>query len=228
MSYKSDGGPDWEGNVVLGKAVAAFRNGGPVLIYDDESRENEVDLMFPAAAVTPHRVASLRNNAGGLLCVALGNEVADVFALPFLQDELDHPAAADHNLEYDDRSSFSLTVNHRDTRTGITDRDRAKTIRALGTAANDPDSIDFADTFRSPGHVHLLKAAPRLLQDRAGHTELSIVLAKAAGREPAVAICEMLDDDTGGALSWTDARTYARQNDIPLVRGEQIKHLQRA
>lgn len=228
MSYKSDASANWEPNTVLDEAVAAFRDGDPVLVYDDKSRENEVDLMFPATAVTPDRVAILRNDAGGLLCVALGNEVADAFSLPFLQEELDHPAAAAHNLEYDDRSSFSLTVNHRDTRTGITDRDRTKTVRALGTAAEDPQCVNFADTFRSPGHVHLLKAAPGLLQNRAGHTEMGIVLAKAAHRTPAVALCEMLDDDTGGALSWRDAQTYASQNDIPLVRGDQVKRLQRA
>lgn len=225
MSYKSEASANWEPKVVLDEAVAAFRDDDPVLVYDDKSRENEVDMMFPAAAVTPDRVATLRNDAGGLLCVALGNEVANAFSLPFLQDELDHPAAAAHDLKYDDRSSFSLTVNHRDTRTGITDQDRAKTVAALGTAASDPEHADFGNTFRSPGHVHLLKAAPGLLHDRAGHTEMGIVLAKAANRVPAVALCEMLDDDTGGALSWPEALTYARQNDIPLVRGEQVKRL---
>jgi len=67
----------------------------------------------------------MRNDAGGLICVAVADSVADAFGLPFLADALDHPAVND-DPEYDDRSSFSLPVNHRETFTGITDEDRAE------------------------------------------------------------------------------------------------------
>jgi 3,4-dihydroxy 2-butanone 4-phosphate synthase len=77
----------------------------------------------------------------------------------------------------------------------------------------------FADEFRTPGHVHLLRGAPALLDDRRGHTELGLALAEAAGVTPAVAGCEMLDDETGGALSTADARSYARRHDLPFVEG---------
>jgi 3,4-dihydroxy 2-butanone 4-phosphate synthase len=200
-------------------ALDAFRRGNPVCIHDAADREGETDLVYPAGAVTPEAVARMRNDAGGLVCVAVSDAVAEAFDLPFVQDVLDHPAATDHNLAYDDRSSFSLTVNHRDTHTGITDDDRALTITALAAAAADLETTDFAGTFRAPGHVHVLRGAPGLLADREGHTELGLALADAADLPPAVVVCEMLDDDTGGALPPTAAQAYAQREDIPYVEG---------
>lgn len=203
-------------------AIDAFRRGEPVCIHDAADREGETDLVYPAGAVTPASVARLRRDAGGLVCVALAHEVAEAFDLPFLQDALDHPAAADHDLTYDDRSSFSLPVNHRETDTGITDEDRALTIRELAAAATAPGETDFAATFRTPGHVHVLRGAPDLLDDRRGHTELGLALAEAADLPPAVVVCEMLDGDTGGALSPRDASLYAEAHDLPYVEGSQL------
>lgn len=201
------------------RAIEAFQRGDPVCIHDAADREGETDLVYPASATTASAVSRLRNDAGGLICVALAHDVATAFDLPFLQEELDHPAAADHDLSYDDRSSFSLTVNHRETDTGITDRDRSLTIRSLADAATAPAEVTFAEQFRSPGHVHLLRAAPNLLADRQGHTELGIALANAAGIAPAVVVCEMLDDDTGRARPPQRAATYAEGHGIPYVEG---------
>ena len=203
-------------------AVDAFARGEPVLIHDAADREGETDIVYPAGSVTPEAVARLRNDAGGLICLALSDAAASALALPFMQDVLDHPTSADHELAYDERSSFSLTVNHRDTFTGITDEDRSLTIRELAHLAADPDSEAFAESFRSPGHVHLLRAAPDLLADREGHTELGIALADAADQPPAVVVCEMLDDGTGGALSPADARAYAQAEGFHYVEGRAI------
>ncbi|MFW5935271.1 MAG: 3,4-dihydroxy-2-butanone-4-phosphate synthase, partial [Halolamina sp.] len=93
-------------------ARAAFARGEPVLIHDAADREGEVDIVYPAAAVDPDAVSRLRNDAGGLICVAISDGVADAWELPFLADALDHPATEAGHLEYDDRSSFSLPVNH--------------------------------------------------------------------------------------------------------------------
>ena len=204
------------------EALQALRDGNPILVHDAESREGETDLMYPATAVTPPDVARLRNDAGGLICVALGDDVAEGFDLPFLQDTIDHPTTEDHDLAYDDRSSFSLTVNHRDVRTGITDRDRAHTITALGRAAASPDEFPFGATFRSPGHVHILRAAKDVLAERKGHTELGIALTTAANLPPAIVVCEMLDDETGSARSPADARAYAARHGAPYLEGSQI------
>jgi 3,4-dihydroxy 2-butanone 4-phosphate synthase len=216
-------GPAW----TVAEAVEAFRGGGPVLIHDAADREGETDLVSPAGAVTPSAVARMRNDAGGLVCVALSAEVADAFDLPFLHEAVRHPTTADRNLSYDDRHSFSLTVNHRDTTTGITDDDRALTITALAEAAADAaagevDREDFSGTFGSPGHVHLLRGARGGLSERVGHTELGLALAEAAHLPPAVVVCEMLDDETGGARPPAAARAYADRHGFPYVEGAAI------
>ena len=200
----------------------AFEAGRPVCIHDAADREGETDIVYPAHGVTPESVTRMRNDAGGLVCVAFPNDVAERFDLPFMQEALDHPLTADHELGYDERSSFSLTVNHRDTFTGIPDDDRALTITTLAEAAADPESFPFLEEFRAPGHVHLLRAAPGLLDQRLGHTELGVALAEAAGVPRAVVVCEMLDDDTAGALSPADAQAYAAREDIPYVEGADL------
>jgi len=216
----TDASADAAGSVE--RAVEAVRRGDPILVHDAADREGETDLIYPAGAVTSEAVARMRNDAGGLVCVALSDSVASAFDLPYQQDVLDHAAAADHDLGYDERSSFSLTVNHRDTYTGITDADRALTITRLADAAAAPGDADFAGEFRAPGHVHLLRAAPDLVGDREGHTELALVLAAAASRPPAMVVCEMLDDETGGALSPAAARSYAERHGLVYVEGSDV------
>ncbi|MFB6195719.1 MAG: 3,4-dihydroxy-2-butanone-4-phosphate synthase [Haloplanus sp.] len=213
-----------ESTNALDRAVAAFRAGEPVLVHDAADREGETDLLYPASAVTPDAVTRLRNDGGGLIFVALTDAVADRFDLPFLHEAVDHPASDHSDLGYDAHPSFSLTVNHRDGFTGVTDDDRALTIRRLGEVSEETayGVDDFAEEFRTPGHVHLLRAAPGLLATRRGHTELGLALAREAGSAPAVAGCEMLDDETGGALSTADARAYAARHDLPFVEGADL------
>lgn len=221
-----DGSPTADSGSV-DSAIEALQAGEPICVHDFDDREGETDLIYPANAVDPDAVARLRNDAGGLLCVALPADVAAAADLPYLSNVLDHPAVEDETLAYGDRSSFSLTINHRDTYTGITDEDRSLTITALGAFAaearsGDADETAFAEQFRAPGHVHLLRGAPGLLDDRRGHTELGLALADAADLPPAVVVCEMLDGDTGGARSPEDAKRYADRHNIPFVDGDAI------
>jgi 3,4-dihydroxy 2-butanone 4-phosphate synthase len=206
----------------IDRAIESFRNGEPILIHDFGGRENETDLVYPASDVTPRDISRLRNDAGGLICVALAPSVADAFDLPYFKDAVDHPAVQESDLGYDERSSFSLTVNHQNTFTGITDRDRALTISELGKAANNPSPEIFAEKFRIPGHVQLLRGSDGLLETRRGHTELGLAISEAAEREPAVVVCEMLDDETGNALSESDARNYAERHDLAFVSGKEL------
>jgi 3,4-dihydroxy 2-butanone 4-phosphate synthase len=208
-------------------AAAAFERGEPVLVHDAADREGEVDIIYPAGVVGPDDVVRMRHDAGGLICVAVSDAVAEAWDLPFLADALSHPAAESDELAYDARSSFSLPVNHRETFTGITDDDRALTVSELGraaaaTEAGEYDAEAFAETFRSPGHVNLLRGAPDLLADRQGHTELGLALADAAGQPPAIVVCEMVDDETGGAVPPAAARAYAERNGLTYVEGRDV------
>jgi 3,4-dihydroxy 2-butanone 4-phosphate synthase len=203
------------------RAVTGFIAGDPVLVFDADDREGETDIVCPASAITSSDVTHLRNDAGGLVCVAVDDVVAEAFDLPFLDEIIDHQSA-NHDPAYDERSSFSLPVNHRDTFTGVTDNDRARTITRLATAAATPETFDFAAEFRTPGHVHLLRAAKGLSNERRGHTEIGIALTRAAGIAPAVVVCEMLDDETGSSLSPKDAHEYAARHGLQFVTGREI------
>jgi len=219
---------------MIEEALKHFRKGKPVLIYDFDDREGETDIAIPAIAVTPKDIAMMRIDGGGLICVAIHPIAAKKLKLPFMHDILkvaseklpELKSIASFDIRYDSRSSFSLWVNHRDTFTGITDRDRALTIRRIGEIVDyvmlNGKEFDFGSEFRSPGHVAVLRASDNLVYERVGQTELSVALAEMAGIAPAVAICEMLDAETGKALPKEKAMEYAEEKGIPFVEGKDI------
>ncbi|MCS7141391.1 MAG: 3,4-dihydroxy-2-butanone-4-phosphate synthase [Candidatus Nitrosocaldus sp.] len=210
------------------EAIDALRQGRFVLLHDGKDREDEVDMLVAAQFVTPRHIATMRRDAGGLICLALGHDTASRLGLLYMHDLL--MLALDGKLRdvvsahspYGDRPSFSITINHRDTYTGITDRDRALTIsgmaRVVERLSRGEDGVaEFIASFRSPGHVPLLIAAKNLMRERRGHTEMAIYLAEKAGLIPAVAICEMLDSSTHTALSFEKARRYAERHGLCIL-----------
>lgn len=217
------------------RAINALQNGKMILLFDLEGREAETDFTIPANAVTPEDVRWMRKDAGGLMCVALDSEVSEKLGLPFIADIM-RDASQNNNslrnivekggdLKYDSRSSFSIWVNHRDTRTGIPDNDRALTINKLGEIVDrtlNGEDVHFGSEFRTPGHVATLRAAKGLVHERMGQTELSIALAKMAGITPAMVVCEMLDDTNGRALARPDAEKYGVDHDLVFVDGEEV------
>ncbi|NQE06070.1 3,4-dihydroxy-2-butanone 4-phosphate synthase [ANME-1 cluster archaeon GoMg1] len=219
------------------KGIEYVKKGKLVLIYDAEDREGETDFVMPASFITPQKVAYFRKEAGGLICVAIHPAAADRLGLPLMSDifrnvnsnfsSLKRLVEEKGDLLYDNRSSFSLWVNHRDTFTGITDRDRALTIKKMGEAVDkvlngNGRPYDFHSEFRTPGHVSILKAAEGLMEERRGQTELSVALALLAGISPAMVICEMLDSESGGALSKADAISFASKQDAIFMEGKEI------
>ncbi|HET7336748.1 MAG TPA: 3,4-dihydroxy-2-butanone-4-phosphate synthase, partial [Candidatus Nitrosotalea sp.] len=117
------------------------------------------------------------------------------------------------------------SINHKNTFTGITDKERAFTISEMAQLyknENTDKKILFNSNFKTPGHVPLLIASEGLLSSRLGHTEMSIYLMKLAGLSPVTAICEMLDSQTYTALSTDKAKKYARDNAIPYFDGDEL------
>jgi len=222
-------------NQNIKRALNALSAGKMILIYDSDSREGETDLVIPAKAVTYKDVKWMRKDAGGLICVAVDPLIAKQLRLPLMVDLVSEASKTSDflgeivekvgDLDYDSRSSFSLWVNHRDTRTGIPDNERALTIQKIGEITEKNISGDitrFGDYFRTPGHVALLIAAEGLLDERKGQTELSIALARMAGITPAMVVCEMLDDNNGKALSKEKAKEYGKDNGLIFLEGQEI------
>lgn len=215
------------------EAISALQRGEMICVYDGDGREEETDLLIAGQFAKPKDLRRMRRDGGGLVCMAVHPQVADGLGIPFITDVWDY-AKEEFNvfkelvaddIPYDEKSTFSITINHRKTFTGITDNDRALTIQEFAKIAegslNGGDPKDFGRNFRSPGHVIMLRAADGLLGSRKGHTELSVTLAEQAGLVPVTVICEMMGDD-GNALSIKDAEAYAKQNNMIFIEGRQI------
>lgn len=173
------------------EAIEDIRAGKMVIVVDDESRENEGDLVMAAAKITPEDVNFIVKNARGLLCVAITAERAGKLEIPLMV-----PKNSEHM-----GTAFAVTVDHKTVTTGISARERAATIKALA----DPDTQP--DDFLRPGHISPLIAKPGGVLVRAGHTEASVDLARLAGLEPAGVICEIMNEDG----------TMARRPDLEIL-----------
>lgn len=227
---------------IVADAARSLLAGEPVLIFDAMDREAETDLVILSERATPELVRLLRQDAGGWICTAISDELRQRLGLPFYSDlllrsELQFPilgSLAREELRYDRRSPFGLHVHHRATYTGIPDNDRALAIRAIGELARDAGRLSdqelagrFAREFSSPGHLPIIYAAPRLLAERKGHTELSVSLARMTGLSESMTVCEMLGE-SGGAREPEAARAYAEAHGWPFLEGRTIVEAWRA
>jgi 3,4-dihydroxy 2-butanone 4-phosphate synthase len=223
------------------EAITSLREGNFVLIHDDDNREDEVDMVISSQHITPKHITTMRKDAGGLICTAVSKEISTKLGLPFIYDVLNIFGTANKTISlinqnsspYGDKPSFSITLNHVNTYTGITDNDRALTISSLAnicseldknTDLNDQKMIleKFQMSFRTPGHVPILIASKGLLNERKGHTEMSIFLTKIANMTNVTTICEMLDPHNYKALSYKDAADYAKENDLVIIEAKEL------
>ena len=211
------------------KAIEALKRGKIILVYDSDDREGETDMVVASQFITPEHIRIMRKDAGGLICTAIHPEICDKLGIPFMVDILEFASQKfkvlkelyPHDIPYDEKSSFSITINHRKTFTGITDKDRAFTIKKLAELVKEERFNDFGKEFRSPGHVTLLRAAEGLLKSRQGHTEMTVALAEMANLIPITTICEMMGDD-GDAMSKTETKRYAERHNLVYLSGEEI------
>ncbi|MEU6997705.1 bifunctional 3,4-dihydroxy-2-butanone-4-phosphate synthase/GTP cyclohydrolase II [Nonomuraea sp. NPDC046570] len=188
------------------RAIADIGAGKPVIVVDNENRENEGDLIFAAAKATPELLAFTIKHASGLICVALEGEKLDRLHLPLMTQR---------NTE-SMRTAFTVSVDARDgVTTGISAADRAKTIRTLADSATEPNELV------RPGHIFPLRYAPGGVLARQGHTEAAVDLARLAGLSAAGALCEIVNDD--GTMARLPAlREFADRHDLALVSIEQL------
>lgn len=220
----------------IDKAIADLQNGKFVLIYDDDSREGETDLIMASQFVVPESIRAMRKDGGGLIFLMTSKEVANKLKLPFLAELFSDIASkypvlkalTPNDIPYDTKSSFSLYINHRDTFTGITDIDRSLTMKRFAELTKKIGNLDdgfatemFGRGFRSPGHVPICVAAKNLLEERSGHTELVVSLLKMADLTPVGSGCEIMGDN-GRALSKTNAKQYADDKGLIFLEGKEI------
>ncbi len=191
------------------EAIAVIRDGGLVIVADDEDRENEGDLVCAAEKVTAEKINFMATHGRGLVCLTLAPEIADRLDLPLMTDG----RGRDPNS-----TAFTVSIDaHNDlgVSTGISAADRARTIQV----AVDPGSTP-GDLIR-PGHIFPLRAKPGGVLQRVGQTEASVDLARLAGVAPAGVICEILNSD-GTMARRPQLEVFSRTHGLPFITVAQI------
>ncbi len=187
------------------EAVDAIARGEVVIVLDDEQRENEGDFICAAEKVTPEIVNFMITHGRGLLCAPVLPEVCERLDLPQMVKVNTAPLA----------TSFTVPVDHRSCKTGITAQERATTIKALVDPKSRPSD------FVRPGHVYPLAAKEGGVLRRAGHTEAAVDLARMADLAPAGVLCEILND-RGDRASRDELLEFARRFNLRIITIEQL------
>ena len=188
------------------EAIELIKKGEIIILVDDESRENEGDMVVAAQFITPEKVNFMTKWARGLLCVAISKEISERLNL--------FPMVVNNNSLHG--TAFTVSVDAKEgVSTGISAYDRALTIKKIA----DPDSKP--DDFVRPGHIFPIVAREGGVLVRAGHTEGSTDLCKLAGLIPAAAICEIMNED-GTMARLPDLINLAKRFGMKIVKIEDI------
>ncbi|MET9365360.1 bifunctional 3,4-dihydroxy-2-butanone-4-phosphate synthase/GTP cyclohydrolase II [Streptomyces sp. NPDC006632] len=190
------------------QAIRDIAAGRPVVVVDDEDRENEGDLVIAAEKATPEIVAFMMSECRGLICAPMeGDDL----------DRLELPQMVEHNTE-SMKTAFTVSVDASGAHgvsTGISAADRATTLRLLADGRSAPGD------FVRPGHIFPLRAKPGGVLVRNGHTEAAVDLARLAGLAPAGAIVEIAGED-GVMLRLPELVPFARKHGLTIISIEDL------
>jgi 3,4-dihydroxy 2-butanone 4-phosphate synthase/GTP cyclohydrolase II len=190
--------------------VARFSRGEPVVVFDDEDRENEADIIVPIEGLTPEKVSFLVREAKGLVCAALHEDVARARGLPLMPSNKSDAHA----------TAFTISVDSRSCRTGISPAERCQT--ALDLLNPNYTLNDFV----TPGHLFPLVARRGGILERHGHTEAAVSLCTWAGLLPGALICEMIRDE-GDMYRRDLAQTFAKKHNLGFCSMDELLQFER-
>ncbi|MFK4301114.1 MULTISPECIES: 3,4-dihydroxy-2-butanone-4-phosphate synthase [unclassified Paenibacillus] len=182
------------------EALEELKNGKVVIVVDDEQRENEGDFIALAEKASPEVINFMITEGRGLVCVPITGQRAEALELqPMVEQNTDFHGTA-----------FTVSVDHRETTTGISAAERSLTVRAL------TDEAATGSDFRKPGHMFPLIARDGGVLQRAGHTEAAVDLARLCGSKPAGVICEIIKED-GSMARVPDLAVIAKRHHLKLI-----------
>jgi 3,4-dihydroxy-2-butanone 4-phosphate synthase len=187
-------------------AVRAMAEGRPVLVVDNEDRENEGDIIFAAQHATPALMGWTVRYSSGVICVPLDGARADALALPPMVAINQDSKGTAYTVSCDAAAGVS---------TGISATDRALTARVLADPGSRPESLT------RPGHVFPLRAVNGGVRERQGHTEAAVDLCRLAGLEPVGVIAELVYDN-GEMMRLDGLRGFAAEHGCPLISIEDL------
>jgi 3,4-dihydroxy 2-butanone 4-phosphate synthase/GTP cyclohydrolase II len=190
------------------QAILDIRAGKLVIVADDESRENEGDLVCAAEQVTPELINFMATHGRGLICLALTPDRCRALELPQMVEQNTEAHHTAFTVSIDGTARFGVT-------TGISAADRAATVRVAINPATQPADL------RRPGHVFPLMARPGGVLQRVGQTEAGVDLARLAGLAPAGVICEILNAD-GTMARREQLEAFAREHGLTFIAVAQV------
>lgn len=182
-------------------ALAALRAGQGIIVTDDESRENEGDLIFAAQTISASQMALLIRECSGIVCLCLTAERIKTLDLPMM--------VTHNSSRYQTAFTVSIEAAHGVT-TGVSAEDRVTTIRAAIADHAQPEDL------HRPGHIFPLKAREGGVLERPGHTEAAVDMATLAGLKPCGVLCELTNAD-GSMARMPEIVRFSRQHDLPVV-----------
>ncbi|NCD24086.1 MAG: 3,4-dihydroxy-2-butanone-4-phosphate synthase [Deltaproteobacteria bacterium] len=189
------------------RALASLRNGRGVLVTDNENRENEGDLVFPAQTLTATQMAMLIRECSGIVCLCLPESKTQALGLT--------PMVATNSSRY--QTAFTVSIEAaQGVTTGVSATDRVRTVHAA--IADDATPADL----HRPGHVFPLQARPGGVLEREGHTEATVDLMRLAGLKPYGVLCEVTNPD-GTMARMPEILEFSRRHDIPVVTIDDLK-----
>ncbi|WP_019630777.1 bifunctional 3,4-dihydroxy-2-butanone-4-phosphate synthase/GTP cyclohydrolase II [Actinomadura atramentaria] len=188
------------------KAVAEIAAGRPVVVVDDEDRENEGDVIFAASLATPELLAFTVRYTSGVICVPMTGDDLDRLQIPLMTAQNADRMRTAYTVSVDAAAGVS---------TGISAADRAHTIRLLADAASVPGD------FNRPGHIFPLRYREGGVLRRRGHTEAAVDLARLAGLPPAGVLAEVVNDD-GTMARLPELQVFAKEHGLALISVEQL------
>ncbi|GBD23701.1 Riboflavin biosynthesis protein RibBA [bacterium HR29] len=183
------------------EAIEELRRGKFIIITDDESRENEGDLVMAAQFVTPEAINFMAKYGRGLICISLTEERVEELQLPMMVDENSSHFGTPFTVSVEARTGVT---------TGISAADRARTVQVLIDPKTKPHDLV------RPGHMFPLRARKGGVLVRAGQTEASIDLCRLAGLYPAAVLCEIMKAD-GEMARMPDLKRFARRHGLKIV-----------
>lgn len=184
-------------------AIEDFKNGKPIIVADDEDRENEGDLICSGQMITPDIINFMAQEARGLICLAISHEIAEKLDLPQMVEQNTERMKTAFTLSIDASEKYGVT-------TGISAYDRAKTIEVALAPDAQPSDL------RRPGHLFPCVARRGGVLERIGHTEAVVDLAKLSGHTPAGAMCEIMTAD-GHMARRDELRKFADKHNIKFI-----------
>ena len=182
-------------------ALDAVRVGRPVLLLDDDDRENEADLIVAAGRLTEATMALLIRECSGIVCLCLTQAHADRLSLPLMVSRNESRFG----------TAFTISIEAREgVTTGVSAADRLRTVQAAIASHARPEDLV------RPGHIFPLRAHDDGVLGRNGHTEGAVDLARLAGLQPAAVLCELMNPD-GSMARGKDVEQFAQQHELPQV-----------